>query len=141
MINAVNNYPSFRLDLLSSDPSGGAGSAIAPTNTAYGRINSSTTQTNGSNRAITLPAGFSFSSFHRYGVLWTPTFIGFYLDNQLVGMPSGVNPINANSSPAYSAFSPEASTTLASNVGGCDLIIGTGGNTQMIVQSVGVWQS
>lgn len=141
MVDGSVNYPRIEFDILSGNPSGGAGSAIAPTNTIFGRVNGSTTQLNGSNTVVVLPAGFSFSQFHKYGLLWTPSVAAFYLDDQLVSLTTGANPVNAASSPAYSAFSPEITTTLGTNVGGCNLILGSGTNMQTIFKSVGVWQS
>jgi hypothetical protein len=141
MTSASAAYPHIEAYIMQSVNSGGAGSNLLLTSTLRGWQNSSTTVTNGGDRTISTPAGFSFSNFHKYGCLWTPSFVGFYIDNQLVSMVNGVNPINANSSVPYSTFSPEISSTLAPGVGGSNLCIGTGLNMTLVANSVGVWQA
>jgi hypothetical protein len=96
-------------------------------------------QDNDSSSTASLPSGANLSDFNTYGVLWTPTQISWYFNNQLVlTATSGQYPdafAELNAGPMYLMLSNQA----GSNWGRSGSVTPSAA-TNMQVQWVHVWQ-
>jgi hypothetical protein len=100
--------------------------------------------------SILIPNGTDFSQFHKVGCLWVPAtpstqgYLKFYFDDVQTGSPTFYwNYYDPNDASTYPAPPPVNGSTAMS---GMDwrhmlLILGTGTNQPMTVQSVSVWQA
>lgn len=87
---------------------------------------------------ITPPAGFDPTKPNAYACLWTPTQVGWYINDQLVYYASSAltNPlVTPNSS-----FPSCVASTWPAGVSGFNPTLGTGPNWPLTVYSVEIWQ-
>jgi len=104
----------------------------------------------GSDGSVLVPKGTDFSQYHKYGCLWVPAtpstqgYLKFYFDDVQTDSPTFYwNYYDPNDVSTYPAAPPLNGSTAMS---GMDwrhmlLIMGTGTDQPMTVQSVSVWQA
>jgi hypothetical protein len=99
--------------------------------------------------SVLVPTGTDFSQYHKYGCLWVPAtpstqgYLKFYFDDVQTGATFYWDYYNPNDPSTYPAAPPVNGSTAMS---GMDwrhllLILGTGTDQPMTVQSVTVWQA
>ncbi len=90
---------------------------------------------------LTLPSGFDFNNFNKYGCLWTPTTLNYYLNDVLVcTVPTSTTTTCQDNTGATISASYNAALNSNTPRSQCYLMIGTGVNWPVTVDYIQVWQ-